>query len=83
MLLIGSLSVMAKKAHVERDMTKQQVTGILGKPDNISFDESGETWEYYKSPLMSNYTYHVVVYFDRNDRVRACQSSTIDYELDR
>lgn len=80
MLLIGSLSMMAKKSHVERDMTKQQVTSILGQPDNISFDESGETWEYFKSPLMSNYTYHIVVYFDRNNRVRACQSSTIDYQ---
>lgn len=51
MLLIGSLSMMAKKSHVERDMTKQQVTSILGQPDNISFDESGETWEYFKVRL--------------------------------
>lgn len=79
MLLIGSLSMTAKKAYIERGMNKQQVTGILGQPANISFDENGETWEYFKSPLMSNYANHVVVYFDRDDRVRACQSSTIDY----
>lgn len=43
MLLIGNLSMMAKRAHVERGMTKQQVTSILGQPDNTSFDENGET----------------------------------------
>ena len=80
MLLIGNLSMMAKRAHVERGMTKQQVTSILGQPDNTSFDENGETWEYFKSPFMSNYTNRIVVYFDRDDRVRACQSSTIDYQ---
>ena len=79
MLLIGSLSMMAKRAHIERGMTKQQVTSILGQPDNTSFDENGETWEYFKSPLMSNYTNRIVVYFGRDDLVRACQSSTIDY----
>lgn len=79
MLLIGSLSMMAKRARIERGMTKQQVTSILGQPDNTSFDESGETWEYFKSPLMSNYTNRIVVYFGRDDLVRACQSSTIDY----
>ena len=34
----------------------------------------------FKSPFMSNYTNRIVVYFDRDDRVRACQSSTIDYQ---
>jgi len=77
MLLIGSMSMMAKKAHIERGMNKQQVTDILGQPANVSFDESGETWEYFKRPLIGN-TNRIVVYFGRDDRVKACQSSYID-----
>lgn len=78
MLLAFGLGMTAKKPRVERGMTKQQVAAILGQPANTSFDENGETWEYLKSSLISNSTNRIVVCFGRDDRVRACQSSTID-----
>ena len=78
MLLAFGLGMTAKKPRVERGMTKQQVAAILGQPANTSFDENGETWEYLKSSLISNYTNRIVVCFGRDDRVRAFQSSTID-----
>lgn len=78
LLLICSLNVMAKKDRVERGMTKQQVEDLLGRPANMSFDDNGETWEYLKSGgIISGYTRRIVVFFGRDNLVRACQSSTI------
>jgi len=77
MLLTCSLSVMAKR-NVERGMTKDQVMEILGKPENTSFDETGEIWEYIKTPLLGNYVTRILVFFGRDNQVRAYQSSTID-----
>ena len=35
------------KVAVRLGMTKQEVTAILGQPEDISFDYRSEQWEYY------------------------------------
>lgn len=65
---IGSTDAKARsKASIERGMNKQQVTAILGRPDNTSFDQYGEEWEYYKTGLYPFYkNRRIVVGFNAN-----------------
>ena len=47
LLAVFSLNATAaSRRTVERGMTKQQVTDILGKPKAASFDQAGTRWEY-------------------------------------
>lgn len=69
------------KASIERGMTKQQVTTILGRPDNTSFDQYGEEWEYYKTGLYPFYkNRRIVVGFDTNGVVITYHSSYLGSE---
>ncbi len=72
MLFACSMTMMAKNKIVRRGMTKEQVTEAIGKPATVSFDQDGETWLYYKNPIL-NYSKEIRVIFDRNERVVSYQ----------
>ena len=62
LLAVFSLNATAaSRRTVERGMTKQQVTDILGKPKAASFDQAGTRWEYIKGRLIDNYDIHIRV----------------------
>lgn len=76
MLVFCNMSAEAKdKVTVQRGMTKQQVTAILGKPENTSFDQYGEQWEYYKNGWPLNWDRRIVVGFDNGGRVATYHST--------
>lgn len=76
MLVLCNMSAEAKdKVIVQRGMTKQQVTAILGKPENTSFDQYGEQWEYYKNGWPLNWDRRIVVGFDNSGRVATYHST--------
>lgn len=76
MLVLCNMSAEAKdKVTVQRGMTKQQVTAILGKPENTSFDQYGEQWEYYKNGWPLNWDRRIVVGFDNGGRVATYHST--------
>lgn len=77
---ISSTDAEAKnKTSIERGMTKQQVTAILGTPGNTSFDQYGEEWEYYKTGLYPFYrSRRIIVGFDANGLVVTYHSYYLD-----
>lgn len=78
LLAVFSLNATAaSRRTVERGMTKQQVTDILGKPKAASFDQAGTRWEYIKGRLIDNYDIHIRVEFDARDRVVNYQETII------
>ncbi len=72
LMVTCSITAEAKdKKSIERGMTKQEVTAVLGKPLTTSFDENGETWEFVKSQggLLNYHEVLLIVDFDHNGRV--------------
>lgn len=63
------------KETVQRGMTMQEVTAILGKPENTSFDQHGEQWEYYKNGWPLKWDRRIVVNFGSDGRVTAYHST--------
>lgn len=71
-MLTCSLSASAKsKQPIERGMTKQQVTAILGKPKTTSFNELGDKWMYegWKGSLVGGDQVRTYVAFDTTGKV--------------
>lgn len=72
LMLVCCLSVAAKsKQQIERGMTKEQVTAILGKPKTTSFNEEGDKWMYeiWKGNLLAGDNIRTYVMFDTTGRV--------------
>lgn len=67
----GTALAAKDKRDVERGMTKQEVTGILGKPRSVNFDEFGERWQYVKTRMKNLHVFEncIIVDFDRDGRV--------------
>lgn len=71
-MLTCNLSASAKsKQPIERGMTKQQVTDILGKPKTTSFNELGDKWMYegWKGALVGGDHVRTYVIFDTTGKV--------------
>lgn len=84
LLLLLSCSIVAagKNKTVQRDMTREQVTHVLGKPDASSFDQAGETWTYFKSPLLG-VDKLITVDFDLDGKVVRYQERIVPDGFDR
>lgn len=54
---------------VERGMTKDEVTAILGNPKLTSFDAFGDRWQYESQNILTGDIKHTTVMFDLNGRV--------------
>lgn len=65
------------KDDVRRGMTKQEVTAILGQPENVCFDDYGEQWEYYKDGGLIHYDKRIIVGFDSEGRVVTYRSVSL------
>lgn len=73
-----SANLAAKDAvPIRRGMTKQEVMQILGKPENTSFNQYGELWEFYKSGWPIRYGKRITVGFDINGKVVTYNSVTL------
>lgn len=57
------------KKTVERGMTKEEVTAILGNPKLASFDAFGDNWQYESQNILTGDIKHTTVMFDRSGRV--------------
>lgn len=62
---------------IQRGMSRQDVLTILGEPENISFNQYSETWEYYKSGWPLHYDKRKFVSFDNDGRVLSYRSVTL------
>lgn len=77
-LLTVCSSVVAKdNVAIQRGMSKQDVLTLLGEPENISFNQYSETWEYYKSGWPLHYDKRRFVSFDNDGRVLSYRSVTL------
>lgn len=54
---------------VERGMTKNEVTAILGDPKMTSFDSLGDRWQYESTNILTGDTRYTTVIFDRSGKV--------------
>ncbi len=54
---------------VERGMTKDEVTAILGNPKLTSFDAFGDRWQYESQNIFTGDTKYTIVMFDLSGRV--------------
>lgn len=54
---------------VERGMTKNEVTAILGDPKLTSFDSYGDRWQYESTNILTGDTKYTTVIFDRSGKV--------------
>lgn len=77
-----TLSAEAKDKAVERGMDRQEVKAILGQPKATSFDQYGETWTYYKVPIIGDCCKLISVHFDLGGKVVAYQEQLIDSTTD-
>lgn len=81
LMLACCLSAAAKgKRSIERGMTKEQVTAILGKPKTTSFNESGDKWMYegWRGAFVGGDHIRTYVIFDTTGRVVRYQEQTYD-----
>ena len=72
LMIANNLTAVAKsKQPIERGMTKEQVTAILGKPKTTSFNELGDKWMYEgsKGPLFGGDRVRTYVTFDTTGKV--------------
>ena len=70
MMLAVCVDAPAKvKKTVERGMTKEEVTAILGNPKLMSFDSFGDRWQYESQNILTGDIKHTNVMFDRSGRV--------------
>ena len=85
LLLLLSCSIVAagKNKTVQRYMTREQVTHVLGKPDALSFDQAGETWTYFKRPLLSGVDKLITVDFDLDGKVVRYQERIVPDGFDQ
>ena len=60
-----------KRQTIERGMTKQQVTAILGKPITTGFNSYGDRWMYevWSGPVIGGCTVRAYVLFDTTGKV--------------
>lgn len=65
------------KVDVRLGMTKQEVTAILGQPEDISFDYRSEQWEYYINGGLTKYDKRILVGFDSEGRVVTYRSFSL------
>lgn len=80
-VFVFSFSASAKGGFVQRGMTKDQVTSILGKPDAMSFNESGEVWTYKKVPLIGvSENKLIYVNFGKDNSVISYHEYLFDYD---
>ena len=81
-MLTLSISAIAKikKPVIERGMTKQQVTSLLGTPLTSSFDEFGDIWMYkeWRGPFVGGSDVRIYVMFDMTGKVVGCDERTIE-----
>lgn len=80
-MLTCCLSATAKsRRSIERGMTKEQVTAILGKPKASSFNEFGDKWMYegWRGPLVGGDNIRTYVIFDTTGRVVRYEEQTYD-----
>lgn len=81
-MLTLSISAIAKikKPVIERGMTKQQVTALLGTPLTSSFDEFGDIWMYkeWRGPFVGGSDVRIYVMFDMTGKVVRCDERTIE-----
>lgn len=61
---------------IQRGMTKQEVLQILGEPENTSFNQYGEQWDYFKNGGF-HYNKRTTVGFDLNGKVITYNSVTL------
>ena len=62
MMLAVCVDVPAKvKKTVERGMTKEEVTAILGNPKLMSFDSFGDRWQYESQNILTGDIKHTNV----------------------
>lgn len=81
LVLAFAVSAQAKVTKtIERGMSKEQVTSIIGRPMTTSFDEGSETWQYTKSRggLLNTYWVDIAVSFDANGKVVAYNEKVVD-----
>ena len=81
-MLTINISAIAKikKPVIERGMTKQQVTALLGVPLTSSFDEFGDIWMYkeWRGPFVGGSDVRIYVMFDMTGKVVGCDERTIE-----
>lgn len=77
MMLAVCVEAPAKvKKTVERGMTKEEVTAILGKPKLTNFDSTGDRWQYESSNFLTGETKYTTVVFDLSGRVVGLDNKT-------
>lgn len=81
MMLAVCVDAPAKvKKTVERGMTKEDVTAILGKPKLTSFDSSGDEWRYESSNILTGETKYTTVVFDLSGKVVGFDNKTVSVD---
>lgn len=71
MMTLCQIDMTAKPRRiVQRGMTKEEVTEIMGRPKATNFDNYGEQWEFHKTELIGD-EHVILVNFDRSGRVSA------------
>lgn len=77
LLAVCNVAMAKDRRTVQRGMSKQEVLAILGEPENTSFNQYGETWEYYKSGGPLHYDKRMIVGFDADEMVSSYRSVTL------
>lgn len=81
MMLAMSVEAPAKiRRTVERGMTKDEVTAILGNPKLMSFDSFGDRWQYESQNILTGDIKHTNVMFDRSGKVVGFDNKTVSVD---
>ena len=75
-----SATAKIKKPVIERGMTKEQVTAMLGEPRTASFNEYGDRWMYeeWRGPFFGGANVRIYVLFDVTGKVVGCEERTCE-----
>lgn len=75
-----SATAKIKKPVIERGMTKEQVTAMLGEPRTASFNEYGDRWMYeeWRGPFFGGANVRIYVMFDVTGKVVGCEERTCE-----
>lgn len=75
-----SATAKIKKPVIERGMTKEQVTAMLGEPRTASFNEYGDRWMYeeWRGPFIGGVNVRIYVMFDVTGKVVGCEERTCE-----
>lgn len=68
---------------VERGMTKEEVTAILGNPKLTSFDDFGDKWQYESQNILTGDIKHTTVMFDLSGRVVGLNTYIEEFDRNR